>query len=160
MSKIDRLRKTATKQASLPSGGSQVSVILSRREAILAGLSGDKGEERPHVSLRYYYPKYQCLSEWTSDELKAFSSFCTKLNSSRWSDIYKTGGSLGNKSGLGYTVHRNSDSLPNNPEISNFSLDITWFELRVTGQARVHGFRIKDAFFLVFLDREHNVYRG
>jgi hypothetical protein len=47
--------------------------------------------------------------------------------------------------------------LPYHPHL-HFNPDLTFFELRVTQQARVHGFRVKSAFFLVWLDREHRIY--
>jgi hypothetical protein len=76
----------------------------------------------------------------------------------RWSDIYRTGGSVGNKTGLGYTIHKDMEKLPKHPHLDKISPDLTWFELRVDGESRVHGFRVGDAFFLVFLDKGHKIY--
>jgi hypothetical protein len=131
---------------------------LTLKEIALLSLSKDPIKERPHVNLAYYKPEFECFSSWTEEQLRAFSSFCTKISERKWNDIYKTGGSLGSKTGLGYTVHKNIDKLPENPALKEFSLDITWFELRVGQQARVHGFRLADAFFLVFLDAKHRIY--
>ena len=75
----------------------------------------------------------------------------------KWSDIYKSGGSLGSKTGVGYTPHGNPSDLPDNPDLKSFSPELSWFELRVDQQARVHGFRLADAFFLVFLDSKHAI---
>ena len=57
-----------------------------------------------------------------------------------------------------YTIHKDHSVLPNNAELEEISPDLTWFELRVDGESRVHGFRVKDAFFLVYLDQNHEVY--
>lgn len=40
------------------------------------------------------------------------------------------------------------------------SEDIGWCEMRVTQKARVHGFRAGQGFFLVFLDRGHDIFPG
>ena len=37
------------------------------------------------------------------------------------------------------------------------SADISFFELRVTEKARVHGFKVNETFHLVFLDKGHQV---
>lgn len=118
-----------------------------------------KVEAEPYVSLRYFDPSFQCLSEWTSDELRAFSGMIESLRGMTWDDIYRTGGKLGNKTGVGYTVHKDASRLPNSRRLEKLSPDLTFFELRVTGRARVHGFRTKSVFFLVWLDRNHDVYK-
>ncbi|WP_397580534.1 hypothetical protein [Sphingorhabdus sp.] len=133
---------------------------LTLREASLLGISSEKDAERPYVNLKYYWPDHECFSVWEAAKLKAFSGFCRKLTQMRWNDIYATGGGLGNKTGLGYTVHKNHDVLPTNPDLSSLSPDLTWFELRIDGDSRVHGFRARDAFFLVFLDQGHAVYKS
>lgn len=119
----------------------------------------------PYVVLKYFDSNYECFSDWTADNLKAFSSFNQKLSQSNWSDIYKSGGSAGNKAGFGYTTltmatisEKSRARLKAVEEMIN--PDLTFFELRVTQEARVHGFRCGESFFLVLLDQDHNVYRG
>lgn len=118
-----------------------------------------KVEAEPHVSLRYFDPSFECLSEWTTDELKAFSGLIETIRFMTWNDIYKTAGKLGNKTGVGYTVHKDVSRLPTSKRLEKLSPDLTFFELRVSGKARVHGFRMKSVFFLVWLDRNHKVYK-
>lgn len=154
MAQNRQLRKVAAKQG----GETEQVASLTMREAALLGLQKDGGRERPYVNLRYYRPDHQCLSAWEKAKLQAFSSFCIQITQMRWSDIYATGGKAGSKTGLGYTVHKNHDVLPNNKELEEFSPDLTWFELRIDGESRVHGFRVKDAFLLVYLDQGHDVY--
>lgn len=156
MGKDKRLRQVAAAQ----SGSQSPLHDLTLRDASLLGVAHGDGRDKPYVSLKYYWPGHECLSAWDADKLKAFSAFCRKLTQMRWSDIYATGGTGGHKTGLGYTVHKNHDVLPANPELAELSPDLTWFELRVDGESRVHGFRVKDAFFLVFLDQGHAIYKG
>ena len=111
----------------------------------------------PYVALRFYQPDFQCFSEWAADELRAFSDFNRKLRQMTWQLVYQSGGRVGEKTGLGYTTWPRA-VLPPPAELAAISDDITWFELRVTKRARVHGFRAGAAFFLVYLDRLHEVF--
>lgn len=155
MGKDKRLRQVAAQQ----SGKTSPAHDLTLRDASLLGVAHEDGRDRPYVSLKYYWPDYECFSAWDGAKLKAFSGFCRKITKMRWADIYATGGAVGHKTGLGYTVHKNADVLPENPELKSLSPDLTWFELRIDGESRVHGFRVKDAFFLVFLDQGHAIYK-
>lgn len=155
MAKNDRLLKVAKKSAEEPAPERK----LTKFESAVFGLLKDETSACAHVNLKYYSPDFQCFSDWTAEELKAFSQFCTKLRKMRWHEIYRTGGSLGSKTGLGYTPHKDIKKLPAHPELESLSEDLTWFELRVSEKVRVHGFRAVEAFFLVFLDREHSIHK-
>lgn len=156
MSRDKRLRQVVAQQ----SGKTSQAHDLTLRDASLLGVAHEDGRDRPYVSLKYYWPDHECFSVWEAAKLKAFSGFCRKIAQMRWADIYATGGSAGHKTGLGYTVHKNPDVLPTNPDLKALSPDLTWFELRIDGESRVHGFRVKDAFFLVSLDQGHAIYKS
>jgi hypothetical protein len=111
------------------------------------------------VVLRYHQAAWQCFSDWTRDELRAFSEFNRKVSSLSWAQIYATGGRGAGKAGLGYTPH-DGRALPPVGFADALSEDIGWCELRVTQKARVHGFRAGQGFFLVFLDRNHDIFPG
>lgn len=119
---------------------------------------GTKSGENAFVALKYFDSSHQCFSEWDKSELKAFSDFLRKICQQNWSQIVASGGGSGNKKGLGYTPHKNPNILPNQNLVEKFSEDTSFFELRISQKARVHGFRIKSAFFLLWLDRNHDVY--
>jgi hypothetical protein len=125
----------------------------SRLELAALGQGGDS-RAAAFVALKYYRPEHQCLSEWTADELRAFSAFCRKLAQMTWQQIVETGGR--HKTGLACTPVARSQ-LPGTDALHSISEDISWMELRVTQVARVFGFRAGHAFFLVFLDRTHDV---
>jgi len=131
-------------------------VYLTNVERSFLGVTDS--DEKPHVNLKYYDPDFECFSEWMPDELKAFSAFTRKLKTLTWKQIYRSGGKLGDKTGLGYTAHKMKANFPKHAELDFINLDITFFELRITKKARVHGFRVKSAFFLVWLDRNHQIY--
>jgi len=151
---------TIPKKASqLKKAQSNANVYLTDLEQKFLGvLSFHENYEVPYVTLKYFQTSYECFSVWQESELKAFINFVEKLRRSTWADIYKTSGKLGVKTGFGYTPHKNKDNLPKIEELNRIiSPDITYFELRITDKARVHGFRVKEAFFLVWLDREHKI---
>jgi hypothetical protein len=84
--------------------------------------------ESPYVVLKYYQPDFECFSSWNSSELSAFSQFILKLKNSKWTDIYKTGGTEGDKTSFGYTKHKDRSKLPKHPELDNISQDITFWQ--------------------------------
>lgn len=119
------------------------------------GKEGDPGASA-FVALKYFRPEVQCFSEWAPDELRAFSDFNRKVSLQTWQQIVASGGKGPNKAGLGYTPH-GGGQLPRVDFADALSEDLTWIELRVSQKARVHGFRAGHAFFLVFLDRNHEL---
>lgn len=132
---------------------------LTSIEQQMLGLVEDNADrERAYVALKYYQSAYECFSDWSREELKAFSAFCDKVNERTWEQIKQSGGARGGKTGLGFTPHRDRGTLPNNGLRSVISPEVEFSEMRVTQKARVHGFRMKSAFFLVWLDKDHRVY--
>lgn len=132
---------------------------LSNVEQELLGLREDHPDrENAYVALKYFQPSHECFSEWSRDELKAFSAFSRKVAERTWEQIRHSGGTGGNKSGLGYTPHRDRRKLPNNGLRHLISPEVEFAEMRVTQRARVHGFRMKATFFLVWLDKDHQIY--
>ena len=137
------------------------SVRLTDTERKLLGISSqddDDDDVYAHVGLKYYNPSVECFSEWDKSELRGFSGFIQQVNGRTWAMIYKSAGRARDKlgNGLAYTPHKKPEKLPGYKElIGQINEDITFFELRVTGEARVHGFRALSTFFLVCLDKDH-----
>jgi hypothetical protein len=136
----------------------QQTVSLTKIEAKHFGLGSSSNDETAYVALKYFDEEHQCFSEWDKSELKSFTQFIRKVNLMTWVQIQKQAGTIGNKVGLGYTNHKDPNVLPNKDLRNRLSPDITFFELRVTDEARVHGFRAKNTFFLIWLDRSHQIY--
>lgn len=153
-SRNKRIPKGAAETPS--SKGKRLTIDLTEIENSHLGVA-DGNNATPYVALKYFQSTHECFSNWTPDELKAFSSFNIKLQQYTWQQVYASGGKR-DKTGLGYTPHTNRDVLPNAPQLDALSPEITFFELRVTQEARVHGFRSKSVFFLVWLDRGHQIY--
>jgi hypothetical protein len=132
---------------------------LSNVEQELLGLREEHPDrEKAYVALKYYQPAYECFSEWGRDELKAFSTFCRKVTERSWEQIRQSGGGPGNKSGLGFSPHKDRRKLPSHGLRDLISPEVEFSEMRVTQKARVHCFRMKATFFLVWLDKDHRIY--
>lgn len=141
---------------SIPSNVTQIPESYVYLSPIAKGIFGisseDKDDERPYLALKYFSPSHQCFSEWSKTELKAFSSFTEKLKKVNWRQVRELGG-------FGYKVHKDRNILPGKGSaIKEISLDIPPSELRITQRARIHGFRMNSAFFLVWLDKDHQMY--
>ncbi len=131
---------------------------LTPVERQVLGLSSPR-DEKPDVSLKHYGPKFQCFREWDKRELKSFSAFVKKLRVATWTDIHKRSGNSGEKVGFGMAYHKNIKNTPLAAVAQRISLDTArFFELRVGQKARVRGFRCVSAFFLVCLDRNHEIH--
>lgn len=139
------------KSKGIPSQTTQIPFIPPHELTIL-GISGTN-PERPYVALKYYDESHQCLSDWTQEELRSLSKTFRHIRSMTWHEIMRTGGRI--KTGLGCTVHKDRSKLPAIPELSH---DLSFIEFRVTEKARIHGFRVGEAFFLCWLDRNHEIY--
>jgi hypothetical protein len=121
-------------------------ILLSFAESKIFGIETNMNDH-PYVNLKYFDSNYECLSEWERDELKLLSDFINKLSGSNWSDILRS-----------CTKHKDKGVLPKSKKVQQVSPDIAFFELRVSIKARVHGFRSANAFFLCWLDRNHQIY--
>lgn len=132
--------------------------VGDRQSALSLAALGREGDSKAvaFVALKYFRPGFECFSEWAPEELRAFSDFNRKVSLQTWQQIIASGGKGENKAGLGYTPH-DGTRLPDVDFADSLSEDITWVELRVTQKARVHGFRVGHAFFLVYLDRNHRL---
>lgn len=118
------------------------------------GFGIEQDYPKPFIVLKYFQPSYQCFSSWNADELKAFSRLITNMRETTWSE-------LTTKGALGFSIHKYLKALPKDDVkclFSYLSPDITFSELKVIGRARIHGFQLKSAFFLVWLDRNHDIH--
>ena len=85
---------------------------LTEKDAEIFGFEKEGNNSPAYVYFKYYDHKHQCLSEWSKDELRSFTSFIEKLRNTSWTDIYKSGSNQ-NKSGFGYTICKQTSKLPN-----------------------------------------------
>jgi hypothetical protein len=144
--------------AQSPSGHSNVFLKNVEKEILALPEEDESSDnESPYVALKYFDSSFECFSDWHPDELKAFSNFIDKLNKVSWLKVLQNARKK-QKSGLGCTKHPDHSQIRScTQKIDNISEDINVIEMRVTEAARVHGFRIKSAFFIILLDRKHRV---
>lgn len=100
------------------------------------------------LSIKNIQHNYQCFSQWTKAEMSKFWKFNERLHQMNWQQVYATSGK-DQKTGLAYTVIPR-EKYGANEFISQLDKEIKLFELRVDGEMRVHGYRMKATFFLCF----------
>lgn len=137
--------------------------LSAREREIFSLAASDRASTRsekstpPYVVLKYFQSNWQCFSEWEKSELRQFSQFIDKLSATTWQEVYSA-------KGFGYKAYQ-VENIPNksaksylNTVRKKISGEITFFELRISREMRLHGFRCQSAFFLVLLDRNHDVF--
>jgi hypothetical protein len=117
-------------------------------------LSIDEDDPKPYIVLKYFQPTYQCFSMWNAGELRSFSDLIQRMRQIGWSE-------LAGRGALGFKIHKYIEKLPQE-DIKCLSAilspDITFSEIRVTKKARIHGFRAGAGFYLVWLDKDHEIF--
>lgn len=103
------------------------------------------GDEKVHVNLRYFQKANECFSAWQQAELKSFSNWLEKMSSRTVAQVTSTT----------QTCHAHVGITKQLPLA--VSLDVKMYGLDVGKKARVHGFFVGNDFFLVWLDRNHNI---
>jgi hypothetical protein len=134
-------------------------VSATSEERIAFGLGGSIGvpvnhQEPVYVALKYYDFEHECFSSWTREELKEFSNFVHKLRQLSWNNL--SGGLRPKPCKMEHAQNGAKERLRRVHQ--QLSKEIQFIELRVSQRARVHGFRMKSAFFLVLLDRDHRAF--
>ncbi|WP_407667392.1 MAG6450 family protein [Microvirga lotononidis] len=110
-----------------------------------------KAQEKPvSISLKYWHSGAQCLSDWQHKELANLRKLIDKVQGLTPSQIK-------NDNGLYWKQHKGPPARGFSRP-SALSKDIELCELRVSGKARVHGAIFENTFYLVWLDRVHEVF--
>jgi hypothetical protein len=92
----------------------------------------------------------------SKEQVRSFFAFMRKVTERTWIQILQSGGKQGDKAGLGYTALSNNP-LSNHPGVGP---DETVSEMRVTQTFRVFGVRRGQAYFLLCLDPDHEMFPG
>ncbi|MES2388131.1 MAG: hypothetical protein V4543_09020 [Bacteroidota bacterium] len=130
---------------------------INKQADFLEGWLREGNDALAIVSIKLLQDDFQCFSDWSKSEMKAFWDFNRKVHQYSWKQIYSSASKqLGQKTGFAYTVIDRS-SYPDSQFKKALTPETTFFELRVNGDMRVHGFRYKALFYLCWLDREHQI---
>ena len=131
-------------------GKGKVKVAARREQARPIIATAKRQEPTVAVSLRHWHSGAECISCWQRNDLEKLRKLIDKIQGMTTTKIR-------NDIGLEHKLHRTSPAK-GFPRPSGLSKDIPLCELRVTGKARVHGALHQDIFYLVWLDRNHNVF--
>lgn len=139
--------------ASLP----QQTTYLNKKADFVEGWQRSGDEAIVLVSIKLLQSSYQCFSDWDKAEMRAFWAFNDKIHQYTWRQVFSTASKTPqNKTGIAYTIIEASQ-YPDSAFKESLDPQTTFFELRVTDKARVHGFRSFSIFYLCWLDRNHEI---
>jgi hypothetical protein len=113
--------------------------------------------DRAHVvaSVRFLQHDFQCFSDWSKQDMKAFWNFIEKLHKYDWKNLIKTGGKFG-KTGLAPTFI-SIDKYSDNELRKAMEDEVPVIEMRVDKTKRVHGFRMGPIYYICWLDKNHKI---
>lgn len=137
------------------SKGDKTPRYLNKTISIMQGWKTGGAHANVFISLRFIQESYQCFSEWTQPEMSLFWDFNRRIHEVTWDSLMKQGGKS-DKSGFAPTIIE-SAKYSNSGFIATLDPLTTFFELRVSGKIRVHGFRDDSVFYICWLDRNHQV---
>jgi hypothetical protein len=103
------------------------------------------------ISLRYFRKQTECFSVWQKGDLKKFSGLIEKIRDYDERSL---------KSSALCGVHKNKPSRDRFSLPDELSQDLDMYELRVdpSNKARVHGVFWAETFYLIWLDKDHQVF--
>lgn len=103
------------------------------------------------ISLKYWHSGSQCISKWQRAELEKLRKFIDKTQGMTVKQITTD-------PGLYWKAHKGPPKGSGFSRPAALSQEITLCELRLSSASRVHGVFLGDTFFLVWLDRTHDVF--
>lgn len=105
------------------------------------------------ISLKYYSSSCECFSMWGKRELKKLTGTIDKI-SQYSSEQLKSTKSL-------CDIHKGNPSERRFSIPETISIEISIYEIKVdpSNKLRVHGFFVRDIFFLLWLDRKHACFK-
>ena len=103
----------------------------------------------PHLSFYHLDEAAESISDWTSSETKQLFTKLKQLSKTTWQEILSS-------KGMGYKEIQNSGSFARQWPV-RLSRDCTMSEIRISQKSRIFGVRRERAFYLVWLDRNHQV---
>lgn len=112
---------------------------------------GQAAEKPVHVSLRYWHTGSQCISVWQRGELEKLRKLIDKVQK-------LTPTAIRTDAGLHWKNHNGPPRGKGWSSPAGLSKDVPICELRVDNKARVHGAIYEGTFYLVWLDRNHEVF--
>lgn len=108
-------------------------------------------DENVSISLKYYHRKSECWSDWQQRELKDLSGTIEKLRNVSVAQLKQGGGPR-------YDTHKGPPKGGGFKRPDSLSADLQFCEIGLNKKARLHGFISGSVFFLVWLDRNHQVF--
>lgn len=107
------------------------------------------------ASIRFIQPDFQCFSDWSKQDMRAFWNFIRKLHNCDWRTVLATAGKVA-KTGFAPTVI-SINKYPESELRKAIGNQYRMFEFRIDNTKRVHGFRYGPIFYICWLDKNHRI---
>ncbi|MDK2014599.1 MULTISPECIES: hypothetical protein [unclassified Deinococcus] len=124
-------------------------------QKVAAAISG--GGSTDHLpatlSFAHFQDGHECASTWAGDEMRALFNSFRLASTMTWQQIKSTGGNGRNAAGLRYKPVSVKKELP-----SYFSEEVQVVEMGSSQKSRFFGVREDSTFYLLWLDRNHNIF--
>ncbi len=149
--------KNHLRQSLIPKTASQQSATfkyINTNPTIMHGWTQSDDSANVMVSIRFCQWDTQCFSDWNKHDMKSFWGFIEKVHNYTWQQVYQTASKGQGKSGFAYTIMP-IETYPETDFRNTLDPGLTLFELRVDKGKRVHGFRDKSIFYIIWLDKDH-----
>ncbi len=109
------------------------------------------------LSFRYFRTgSAQCLSNCNQDEVRHSIECLRKITTMTWNEVRSTGGSPGNKVGLGYSVYTDSQ-LKGVSRPPTLSAEIPICGVRISDRMRMFGGYKNHIFYVLWFDPAHEI---
>ena len=104
------------------------------------------------ISLKYYRQETECISEWQHGDLKKLSNTVDKIRGMTAATLRRHGKLC--------VKHRTQPKLARFSRPAGLARDLPLYEIKVgpSDAARIHGVFVGSVFFVIWLDRRHQVY--
>lgn len=118
--------------------------------------TGSTNHLAPAFSFLHFDPSPECPSTWPQDNMKSLFDAMRVASSMTWKQVQATGGHGKNAQGIAFKVVNPKQAKRNLPE--NLAEDIDLAEIRITKKARIFGVRSESIFYVIWLDKDHQVF--
>lgn len=113
--------------------------------------------EKVNLSFEYYEPGGDfCLSRCSKDEIRGYKDCVRKLSSMEWNEVLRSSGKGENKAGLAFTPY-SDNALKGVTRPSRIDPGLQICAVRASGKMRLFGFRIRQTYYILWYDRNHEI---
>lgn len=119
-------------------------------------IQGSTDHLPPSFSFYHFDSSSECPSDWKTDEMKSLFSSLKDASSMTWQQVKATGGHGKHAQGIAFKSVSPAQAARKLP--ANLADDIDLSEMRVSDRARIFGVRNEATYYVIWLDKDHQVF--